>query len=248
MNTNGAIFMATALAANKMNISKQSSKNTKSVKKDIEKTPLRVVNNSAAATNAAVTQNKAQPKLMVINSKPENKYKLAVAKTAKSVDEFLAGSYVVYPTHGVGLITGIEKQTIGGCELKLYVIAFEKDKMTLRVPVSRAKITGLRALSTKSEIEEAVTTLKQKAKIAKGMWSKRAQEYESKINSGSIVYLAEVVRDLHRNVDHPERSYSERVIYENAFSRLAREISVVEQMDMEKAGEKLVKILSRKAA
>lgn len=188
----------------------------------------------SANTNKPVNKNVASTK--AVSAKKINK------------EEFGVGSYVVYPTHGVGRITGIEKQSIGGHELSLYVIAFDKDKMILRVPVTRAKVTGLRPVSSDNEIDQALDTLRKKAKVARGMWSKRAQEYESKINSGNIVYLAEVVRDLHKNVDHPERSYSERVIYENAFNRLAREIAAVEEVDPQTATEKLIKVLSKKAA
>jgi len=198
---------------------------------------------------------KVQPKLSVITNNRIQQHAMKSARQAvlakqnkNQPDVFGVGSYVVYPTHGVGRITDLESQEIAGHQLKLYVIAFEKDKMVLRVPLSRAKATGLRSLSSKTELEGAVQTLKQKAKIAKGMWSKRAQEYESKINSGNITFLAEVVRDLHRNVDHPERSYSERVIYENAFGRLVKEFAVVEALDAEKAAEKIIKVLTKKAA
>lgn len=204
-----------------------------------------------ANSNKPATKSLVKPSLAkVAVAKPAVKTSVKAAAPAKkpAKDEFGVGCYVVYPTHGVGRITGIEKQIIGGHELSLYVISFEKDKMTLRVPVTRAKVTGLRPVSSDGEIGVALDTLRKKAKVARGMWSKRAQEYESKINSGNIVYLAEVVRDLHKNVDHPERSYSERVIYENAFSRLVREIAAVEEIAPETATEKLIKVLSKKAA
>ncbi len=162
--------------------------------------------------------------------------------------EFKLDDYVVYPTHGVGKIMGVEKQSIAGHELSLYVIFFEKDKMTLRVPVSRAKIAGLRSLSNDDDIKKAFVILKKKAKISRGMWSKRAQEYESKINSGNIAYIAEVVRDLHRNVDHPERSYSERVIYESALNRFAGEIAAIKKIDTNSAVQDVLEFLVKKAA
>jgi len=151
---------------------------------------------------------------------------------------------VVYPAHGVGTIQGIETQIIGGIELTAYVVKFDRDKMTLRIPLNRCLASGLRALSTDRELTRVDRTLKAKAKISRGMWSRRAKEYETKINSGNIVSLAEVVRDLHKNVDDPDRSYSERIIYENALSRLAGEISAVEEVDLPKASEMLIKTIN----
>lgn len=149
---------------------------------------------------------------------------------------FAVGDAVVYPSHGVGKITGEELQVIGGVEMKLYIIVFDKDKMTLRVPKNRAEKAGLRHLSTSNDFVSALKALEGKARIAKGMWSKRAQEYELKINSGNIVAIAEVLRDLHPNVEDPNRSYSERVIYEAAMERLANEFSASNNtMDFETA-------------
>ncbi|MEI7669600.1 MAG: CarD family transcriptional regulator [Pseudomonadota bacterium] len=168
--------------------------------------------------------------------------------TKKSSSEFKVGSYVVYPTHGVGKILAEETQKIGDVSLKVFVISFEKDKMTLRVPVHRATAAGLRNISSNEEILKAFTTLKGRARISRGMWSKRAQEYESKINSGSLVSVAEVVRDLHRNVDQSERSYSERMIYESAFSRLTSEVAAAEQLELKAAIEKLLGVLKQQVA
>jgi CarD family transcriptional regulator len=165
----------------------------------------------------------------------------------KSV-KFKVGDYVVYPTHGVGKIIGEETQTISGMELRVFVIDFEKDKMTLRVPVGRAAAAGLRNISSQDEIEKAFSTLKSRAKTARGMWSRRAQEYEAKINSGNIVSIAEVVRDLHRNVDQAERSYSERMIYENAFGRLVGELAAANSIDTGSATQKLIDVLKTQAA
>lgn len=162
--------------------------------------------------------------------------------------EFRSGDKVVYPTHGVGEIRGNEKQEIAGEEIKLYVIFFEKDKMTLRVPFSTAKRSGLRKLSTLSEVKLAVGILKSRAKVGRGMWSRRAQEYESKINSGMMSLIAEVVRDLHKNVDDPDRSYSERIIYESALGRLAGEFSAVKKISQDDAIEDIKSVLlSRRA-
>ncbi len=163
--------------------------------------------------------------------------------SANSKLPFAKGDHVVYPTHGVGKVLGIEKQVIAGFELKVYVISFEADKMILRVPVEKAKELGLRKLSTRNKMETAVTTLKGRARAKRTMWSRRAQEYVAKINSGDPVSIAEVVRDLHRSVDQPDQSYSERQMYEAALDRLARELALVEKIDMDAATQKLESVL-----
>lgn len=160
-----------------------------------------------------------------------------MAKATKKI--FSIGDYVVYPKHGVGKITEIESQEISGSMLELYVVRFEKERMTLRVPIGKAEVSGMRRLSSDATLKEAFITLKGKARIKRTMWSRRAQEYEAKINSGDLVSIAEVVRDLHRGADQPEQSYSERQIYENALGRLARELAAVEDIDEETAIEKL---------
>lgn len=157
---------------------------------------------------------------------------------------FSAGDYVVYPAHGVGKVLEIEKQVIGGHELELFVISFERERMTLRVPVAKAKNSGLRKLSTKKVMDSALSTLKGRARVKRAMWSRRAQEYEQKINSGDPVSIAEVVRDLHRNASQPEQSYSERQIYEQALERLACEMAAVEQIEADDATQKLEKLLA----
>jgi CarD family transcriptional regulator len=166
----------------------------------------------------------------------------------KSAQKFAVGSYVVYPTHGVGKIVGEETQSIGEIELRVFVIEFKKDKMTLRVPVHRAEAAGLRNISNTDEIKKAIDVLKGKAKTSRGMWSRRAQEYEAKINSGNIISIAEVVRDLHKNVDQSERSYSERMIYESALGRLAGELAAAEDVELKDASDKLLKMLRKVAA
>ncbi len=157
---------------------------------------------------------------------------------------FDKGVKVVYPAHGVGEIIGVETHLIAGTELKQYVIQFEREKMILRVPVSRAEKSGLRKLSSDGELKDMKKTLLERPKSSRGMWSRRAKEYESKINSGNIIAVAEVVRDLHKNVDDPERSYSERVIYENALERLAREVSAIKSLDIPAASDYLVKTIN----
>jgi CarD family transcriptional regulator len=161
--------------------------------------------------------------------------------------EFASGDFVVYPTHGVGRVQGIEKQEIAGTELKVIVIDFEKERMTLRVPVAKAKDSGLRKLSSRQKIDVALKTLKGRSRVRRVMWSRRAQEYEAKINSGDPVSIAEVLRDLHRNVGQPDQSYSERQIYQAALDRLARELAAVEKIDELKAAERLEAMLQKAA-
>ncbi len=181
-------------------------------------------------------------------SRPAYKIEAVQPANGKKL-EFKVGSYVVYPTHGVGKIMAEETQNIGEIKLKMFVIVFEKDKMTLRVPVTRAQAAGLRHISSNAEMQKMFDTLKGKAKTSRGMWSRRAQEYESKINSGNVLLIAEVVRDLHQNVDQAERSYSERMIYESAFNRLAGELAASNKLDLKLAGDKLLAFMrSRKAA
>src|SRR6185437_12290253 len=145
--------------------------------------------------------------------------------------EFKTNDHVVYPTHGVGRIMKIEEQEVAGMKLELFVITFEKDKMTLRVPTTKAKAVGMRKLSSPDIVSNALNTLKGRARIKRTMWSRRAQEYEAKINSGDLVSIAEVVRDLHRASGQPEQSYSERQLYEAALARMAREVAAVERTD-----------------
>ena len=157
--------------------------------------------------------------------------------------EYSAGDYVVYPTHGVGRVEGIESQEIGSEKIDLIVIKFEKDRMTLRVPTTKAENSGLRKLSSRKMMDTALTTLKGRSRVKRTMWSRRAQEYEAKINSGDPVSIAEVVRDLHRADDQPDQSYSERQMYQAALDRLARELAALEKIDEEAAAQKLEKLL-----
>ena len=144
---------------------------------------------------------------------------------------FDVGDYVVYPKHGVGRVVELLKQEIAGMQLELYVLRFEKERMTLRVPTNKAESVGMRKLSSDKTMKEAMETLKGKPKVKRTMWSRRAQEYEAKINSGDLVSIAEVVRDLFRAEDQPEQSYSERQIFEAAISRLAREVAAMKNID-----------------
>ena len=165
--------------------------------------------------------------------------KIKKPSKSKKVGGFGVNDYIVYPTHGVGRITSIEKQEISGMELRLFIIDFEKEKMTLRVPTNKADTTGMRPLSSPDKMKSALTTLKGRARVKRTMWSRRAQEYEAKINSGDPISIAEVVRDLHRGEGQPEQSYSERQIYEAAIDRLARELAAVEGLDENQATERL---------
>ncbi|MEM7618657.1 MAG: CarD family transcriptional regulator [Pseudomonadota bacterium] len=158
-------------------------------------------------------------------------------------DNFAKGDYVVYPAHGVGMIEGVETQEISGMEIKLYAISFEKDRMRLKIPMMKAKESGLRKLCTTSRLKDALKTLKGKARVRRTMWSRRAQEYEMKINSGDPIAIAEVLRDLKRNTEDNDQSYSERLIYQSALERLAREVAAVEKTTEEKAVKRLEKIM-----
>lgn len=161
-----------------------------------------------------------------------------MSKSRKS-QEFSPNDYVVYPAHGVGQIISIEEQEIAGINLELFVISFEKDKMTLRVPTAKATEVGMRSLSSPDVVSKALDTLKGKARVKRAMWSRRAQEYETKIKSGDPVSIAEVVRDLHRRTNQSEQSYSERQMYQAALERLAREFAAIEEVDQETAAARL---------
>src|SRR3954470_528963 len=160
---------------------------------------------------------------------------------------FVVGDYVVYPKHGVGRVVELQSQEIAGAKLELYVLRFEKERMTLRVPTNKAESVGMRKLSSNAQMSDALTTLKGKPKVKRTMWSRRAQEYEAKINSGDLASIAEVVRDLFRPDDAPEQSYSERQIFEAASSRLARELGAMEQTDEKSALVKILEILNKAA-
>lgn len=169
-------------------------------------------------------------------------------KKTTSKIAFNSGEFVVYPAHGIGKVADISTQKIGGAELELIVVNFDKDKMTLRVPLSKAESVGLRKISETPVMDEALGVLKGKAKVRKIMWSRRAQEYENKINSGSPVAIAEVVRDLYRRENLSEQSYSERQIYEQALDRLANEYAICNNISAGDATKKLLDILASDVA
>ena len=163
--------------------------------------------------------------------------------TAEKVS-FASGDLVVYPTHGVGKITAIEMQEIAGYTLSVIVVLFDKDRMTLRVPLAKARGSGLRRLSSHKEMDAALAKLRGRSRAKRTMWSRRAQEYQAKISSGDPASIAEVVRDLFRNVGQPEQSYSERQIYQAALDRLVREFAAVERIDETTATQRVEQLLS----
>lgn len=154
-------------------------------------------------------------------------------------ETFTEGDYVVYPTHGVGKVERIAVEEIAGHKLELIHITFEENRMTLRVPVAKARTAGLRKLATRKLFDDALAVLKGRARVKRTMWSRRAQEYEAKINSGDPLAIAEVVRDLHRNSGQPDQSFSERQIYEAAMDRLAAELAALDKTDKTTAAQKL---------
>jgi len=189
---------------------------------------------TAVKTPVAKTMAPAQQKKVPANSNKKH--------------EFKTNDHVVYPTHGVGKVAGIEEKEVAGVKLELFIIEFEKDKMTLRVPTTKAKTVGMRKLSSPEVVAGALNTLKGRARIKRTMWSRRAQEYEAKIDSGDLVSIAEVVRDLHRAGGQPEQSYSERQLYEKALARMAREVAAVERTDEAAAVKRVEGMLTKKAA
>lgn len=157
---------------------------------------------------------------------------------------FKTGEFVVYPAHGVGQIDDIEVQEVAGMSLELFVINFEQDKLTLRVPVAKVNSVGMRKLADDATITRALTTVTGRARVKRTMWSRRAQEYEAKINSGDLIQISEVVRDLYRSEDQPEQSYSERQLFEAAMDRMSREVSSVNKLTMTEAADLIIKNLA----
>lgn len=172
---------------------------------------------------------------------------MAAKKKPQQRKGFRTNEFIVYPAHGVGRIVSIDEEEIAGATLELFVINFEQDKMTLRVPTAKSDDVGMRKLSEDKVVNKALNTLKGRARIKRTMWSRRAQEYEAKINSGDLVSIAEVVRDLYRSETQPEQSYSERQLYEAALDRMAREVAAVQKLDEESAVAKIDEVLSKTA-
>jgi CarD family transcriptional regulator len=194
-------------------------------------TPKAIAEKAAAARQAATATAVAAQ-----NKKPVN-----------SRHGFKTNEFIVYPAHGVGRIVGIEEQEIAGMSLELFVITFDKEKLTLRVPTGKLESVGMRKLADDGIVKKAMETLKGRARVKRTMWSRRAQEYVAKINSGDLVSIAEVVRDLYRSEAQPEQSYSERQLYEDALDRMAREIAAVEKLDDRGAVQRITEVLSKSA-
>ncbi len=245
-------------------------------KKPVAKKPMAkpVAKASAKAVKSpvkVVTAAMKKPQAANMSQKPVKVTKLAhreppVQQTAKALNKapakaaantngaavvapvtYKAGDKVVYPAHGVGRVEGVEKLNVAGVEVTLYTITFEKDRMRLKLPLQKVATSGLRRLTAKDKLGEVFQTMKGRARIRRVMWSRRAQEYEAKINSGNPVQVAEVLRDLKRNVTSTEHSYSERQVFQQALERLASEYAAIENITEEKAAEKLQSILTEAA-
>jgi len=160
------------------------------------------------------------------------------------VQVFKPKQFIVYPAHGVGQVTSVEKETVAGFDIEVYVVAFEQEKMILRVPTNKASLSGMRSLSNENVLKDSFTTLKGRARIKRTMWSRRAQEYEGKINSGELILISEVVRDLYRTDAQPEQSYSERQLYERALDRMVREVAAIKKIDRDAATEEIMDVLN----
>ena len=166
------------------------------------------------------------------------------SKKTKNVT-FKVGQHVIYPAHGVGEVIAIEQEVIAGFDIEVYVVKCEQDKMTLRVPTAKAGTSGMRALSNELILKDAFTTLKGRARIKRTMWSRRAQEYEAKINSGDLILVSEVVRDLHRTDAQPEQSYSERQLYERSLDRMMREVAAIRKSSTDAAMADIIDTLTK---
>lgn len=171
--------------------------------------------------------------------------KKPAAKKKSNKRLFKANQHIVYPAHGVGVVKSIDQEVIAGFDIEVYTVHFEQDKMTLRVPTAKAATSGMRALSGELTLKDAFTTLKGRARIKRTMWSRRAQEYEAKINSGDLILVSEVVRDLHRTDAQPEQSYSERQLYERAIDRMVREVAAIRKETRDAALEDVLDTLAK---
>ena len=224
--------------AKKTAVKKTTTKKTVAKKGPVKKATSKKTTAKKTAVKKATTKKTVAKKAPV---KKATTKKLAQKKVKL---QYSVGDFIVYPSHGVGEITAIQTFEIAEEKLEMYNVIFDKEKMTLKIPTIKAKEIGIRKVSSRNEMKKTLEILKSKAKIRRTMWSRRAQEYEAKINSGILTELTEVVRDLFRNSNQPEQSYSERQLYESARDRLAREVAVVEKTDDIKAVEKIEIILN----
>lgn len=234
-----------ASAAKKPAAKKPAAKKPAATKAQAKK-PAAKTATKKTATKAAVSKtttkrapSKTAPKPA---AKARSKPKQVDRKAAKG---FRVNEFIVYPSHGVGQISEISNQQFGDIELELFVINFDKEKMTLLLPLDKAVENGMRKLADKTMMTGAMKTLRGRARIKRTMWSRRAQEYEAKINSGDLVATAEVVRDLYRNENQPEQSYSERQLYESALDRMAREVAAINKTELDVATANLEDVLSK---
>lgn len=213
------------------------------------KTPKSATGKKSASTRASAQQTSTKTSAKAatpVAPKPAAKQPAApIVTDKKSAHGFKIGEHIVYPAHGVGLIREISLNEVAGMTLELFVIDFDKEKMVLRVPLEKAKTSGMRKLADKAMLEASIKTLKGRARVKRTMWSRRAQEYEAKINSGDLVAIAEVVRDLFRNENQPEQSYSERQLYEAALERMAREYGTIQKITDDEAIIELEQILAK---
>ena len=237
----------------KSKASKNNSSKVKTKKAVSKKVPAKkTVAKKAPAKKAPAKKTVAKKTVAKKASAKKAPAKKTVAKKSSSKKsptkkiklQYSVGDFIVYPSHGVGEITDIQTFEIAEEKLEMYNVIFDKEKMTLKIPTIKAKEIGIRKVSSRNEMKKTLEILKGKAKIRRTMWSRRAQEYEAKINSGILTELTEVVRDLFRNSSQPEQSYSERQLYESARDRLAREVAVVEKTDDDKAVDKIEIILN----
>jgi len=204
-------------------------------------------NQKVSAPLTPAGQSPQTPKAIAEKAAAARQMLAAQKKPVNQRHGFKANEFIVYPAHGVGRIIGIEEQEIAGMSLELFVINFEKEKLTLRVPTGKLESVGMRKLADDGVVRKAMEILKGRARIKRTMWSRRAQEYVAKINSGDLVSIAEVVRDLYRSEAQPEQSYSERQLYEDALDRMAREIAAVEKLDERGAVQRITEVLSKSA-
>ena len=221
-------------------VAKSSKQTTKAKKPATKKPTAKKTVTKKPTAKKTVTKKSAAKKPAVKKTTSTN-----IAAERKTAKGFRVNEAIVYPAHGVGQIIEISEHDIGGEKLDLYVINFDKEKMVLRVPLEKAKQIGMRKLADKDMMDGAMRTLRGRARIKRTMWSRRAQEYEAKINSGDIIAISEVVRDLFRNENQPEQSYSERQLYEAALDRLSREVAAVEKSTDDEAKGKLETLLNK---
>ena len=220
----------------------------------VKKTILTKVTGSVRSVKAAAAAPAPVAKPAVAAAKPAPAPAPVIAKPVAAVAPagpkklaFRIDDLVVYPAHGVGKISAIEEQEIAGAKLELYIVDFEREKLRLKVPTNRAEQKGMRRLADRSVIEHAMKVIRGRARIKRTMWSRRAQEYDAKINSGDLIAVAEVVRDLYRSDRQPEQSYSERQLFEQALFRMARELAAVRKIDDDQSVKELSEFLAKNA-